>query len=207
MEGGIFKRHWWGFWQPNGIKLEPVRVKMADGSLYECRLIELPEAFDEVIQSWDMAFKDTQASAFVVGQVWARLMANRFLLDQRRERLNLPATIRAVRELTGHYPQAGAKLVEDKANGPAVIQTLRNEIPGLLAVNPEGDKVARAHAVTWQIEAGNVFLPHPVVAPWVNDLIERFAKFPNVAFKDEVDAGTQALNRWNMAIVDGKIVF
>jgi phage terminase large subunit-like protein len=33
------------------------------------------------------------------------------------------------------------KLIEDKANGPAVIQMLGHEIPGLIPVTPEGGKM------------------------------------------------------------------
>ena len=40
-----------------------------------------------------------------------------------------------------------------------------NEIEGILAVNPEGGKVARAMAVSPLIEAGNVYLPHPLMRP------------------------------------------
>jgi predicted phage terminase large subunit-like protein len=48
------------------------------------------------------------------------------------------------------------------------------------------------------IEAGNVYLPHPQIYPWVTDLIEECAAFPNGAHDDQVDAMTQALLRWNM---------
>jgi phage terminase large subunit-like protein len=53
-------------------------------------------------------------------------------------------------------------------------------------------------AVSPLIEAGNVYLPHPMYAPWVNDFIEECAAFPNGAHDDQVDAMTQALLRWNM---------
>ena len=92
-----------------------------------------------------------------------------------------------------------AKLIEDKANGSAVIQMLSREIQGILPVNPEGGKVARASAVSPLIEAGNIFLPHPLHAPSVNDFIEECAAFPNAAHGDQVDAMTQALLRWNLA--------
>ncbi len=54
------------------------------------------------------------------------------------------------------YParRTHAKLVEDKANGPAVISQLRRRVPGLIAVDPQGDKVARARAVAPDVEAG-----------------------------------------------------
>lgn len=99
-----------------------------------------------------MAFKDLDTSDFVVGQVWAAFGADRFLLDQIRERLNFPETLEAVRELTRMWPNAGARLVEDKANGTIVIATLQHEIAGLIEVQPEGGKEARAHAVSPQIE-------------------------------------------------------
>jgi predicted phage terminase large subunit-like protein len=75
---------------------------------------------------------------------------------------------------------------------------LSNEISGILPVNPAGGKIARAAAVSPLIEAGNVYLPHPLYAPWVNDFIEECAAFPNGAHDDQVDAMTQALVRWNM---------
>ena len=121
--------------------------------------------------------------------------ADRFLLDQRRERMDMPRTLEAIRTMSEQWPRAAAKLVEDRANGPAVIASLQHEISGLIAVNPEGGKIARAAAVSPSIEAGNVYLPHPAIAPWVEDLIEECAAFPYAAHDDQVDALTQALNR------------
>ena len=132
----------------------------------------------------------------MVGQVWGRLGPMFFLGAQVRARLDCPGTVKAVRDLTNKWPGTVAKLIEDKANGSAVIQMLAQEIPGLLPVNPEGGKVARAAAVSPLIEAGNVYLPHPLYAPWVNDFIEECAAFPNGAHDDQVDAMT--LLRWHM---------
>ena len=50
-------------------------------------------------------------------------------------------------------------MVEDKANGPAVIQSLKREISGLVEVNPEGGKISRAAAASPQLESGNWYLP------------------------------------------------
>jgi hypothetical protein len=33
-----------------------------------------------------------------------------------------------------------------------------------LKSNPEGGKLARAHAVSPQVESGNIYLPHPAIA-------------------------------------------
>jgi predicted phage terminase large subunit-like protein len=107
----------------------------------------------------------------------------------------MPATKEAVRLLSAAWPKAGAKLVEDKANGPAVIQELQHDVEGLIEVQPDGGKVARANAVSPSVESGNVYLPHPAIAPWVEALIEETAVFPHGRHDDQVDALTQALNR------------
>ncbi len=197
--GGIFKRHWWRYLQPRGANLPPVVVRMPDGSTTSIPAIEVPHGPVEQIQSWDCAFKDLDTSDYVVGQVWARMGACFFLGDQVRGRMDCPGTVKAVRELTAKWPGTGAILIEDKANGSAVIQMLQYEIAGILPVNPSGGKIARAQAISPLVEAGNVYLPHPDYAPWVNDFIEECAAFPNGAHDDQVDAMTQALLRWHMA--------
>ena len=90
-----------------------------------------------------------------MGQVQARLGSNRFLLDQVRDRMDMPRTVQALRALSAKHPNSGAKLVEDKANGRAVIQTLKQEISGLIEVTPEGGKMSRARAISPDVEAGN----------------------------------------------------
>jgi predicted phage terminase large subunit-like protein len=109
--------------------------------------------------------------------------------------LSMRATRRLAMTEGRRVPPARAKLIEDKANGSAVIQILSNEIPGILPVNSAGGKIARAAPVSPLIEAGNVYLPHPAWAPWVNDFIEECAAFRNGARDDQVDAMTQALLR------------
>src|SRR4051794_10057595 len=196
-EGGILKRHWWRYWKPAGASLPPVSVRMPDGQPASVPAIDLPLRFDEQLQSWDMAFKDLDSSDFVVGQVWAKNHADRFLLDQVRQRFDFPKTLDAVRMSTRKWPLTHRKLVEDKANGTAVIATLKHEIQGLIAVNPEGGKEARASAVSPQIESGNVYLPHPSIAPWIGAFIDECASFPNAAHDDQVDCMSQALLRWS----------
>jgi hypothetical protein len=48
--------------------------------------------------------------------------------DQIRGRMDCPATVKAIRELSARWPGCFAILIEDKANGPAVIQMLSSEI-------------------------------------------------------------------------------
>lgn len=195
--GGIFKRHWWRYWKPKGVTLPPVMVKLEDGGLAEIEAVDLPTKFDEQLQSWDMAFKGTSTSDYVAGQVWGRVGANRYMLDYFKERADINDSIRAVLNFSEKWPEAQAKLIEDKANGPAVISILRGKLSGLIAVDPEGGKESRAHAAAPSVEAGDVYLPHPALYTWVNDFITSCAAFPNAAHDDDVDAFTQAMNRMN----------
>ena len=118
--------------------------------------------------------------------------------------MSFPETLRAIRALCARYPQARTILVEDTANGPAAIETLMHEIPGIIAITPKGGKTERAAACAPRVEAGNVYLPRPT-APngrrvparaWVDDFIEQLAVFPKGAHDDDVDAFTQLLLRW-----------
>lgn len=181
-EGDLLKRAWWRFFHA------PMWREQPDGSM---RVGDV----DDVIMSWDMAFKDTRSSDYVVGQVWARRGADAFLLDQVRDRLDFPATCRAVQTMAARWPQAHAKLVEDKANGTAVIAQLSSIVGGLIPVGVTESKQARAAAVSPYVESGNVYLPDPKIAPWVAGLIEEAAAFPNGTHDDQIDTLTQALSR------------
>lgn len=151
--------------------------------------------FDQVIQSWDLAFKDTGQSDYVVGQVWGRAGHQAWLLDMVRARLDFTGTIHAIEAMRARWPQAAAVFIEDKANGPAVITSLSSRVPGIIPVEPDGGKYARAVAIQPFTAAGNVLLPDPSILPAVTYLTEEAADFPNGAHDDTVDALTQALNR------------
>ncbi len=199
--GGILKSHHWNYWQPPGAHLPVVRVKMPDATIEERRAVELPEAFDLELQSWDCTFKEVKDADYVVGMAIAVRGANRYIRpDLTRARLDLPGTIAAVRAMTGRYPKTFSKLIEGKANGPAVIQMLRGEVSGLLDIEPEGGKVARANGASPELRSGNWFLPHPLLAPWVGNpenptesgFLAEAVVFPFGPNDDMVDAWTQA---------------
>jgi predicted phage terminase large subunit-like protein len=197
-EGGMFKRPWW-------------RRSAAGFETY------LSLGWDQVIQSWDMRFGESQTkgSSWVVGQVLGFHGADTYVLAQIRGKLSFPETIAAVKAMSAFRPDASAKLVERKANGSAVIATLQRKIPGLIPIDPEGGKDARAAAIAAFVEAGNVWLPDsdfiPCPPAWtddrddevtktqfkptsVTDFIEEFAAFPKATNDDQVDALSQGIN-------------
>lgn len=176
-EGAIIKREWLRFYD------------------------HLPEDVTDWIQVWDLTFKETKKGSFVVGQVWARRGAEFYLVDQYRDRTDFPGSIRAIRSMTERYPQAAVKLVEDAANGPAILATLRDEIPGLIAVPTKGaSKESRFHSVTPFFEAGNVWFPN---LPWTSGLVEEVVSFPGGSNDDQVDGISMALNRYKNSSFSG----
>jgi predicted phage terminase large subunit-like protein len=174
-----------------------------DRSWFTRRWTEIP-AGCRWWQSWDCTFKASGGSDYVVGQVWAQKGVDYYLVDQVRARMTFTATLQAIRDMTAKHKRARLCLVEDKANGTAVMDTLRGEIPGLVAVEPLGGKVARAQATTGLWQAGQVLLP--AGAEWTGEFVEEHASFPLGAHDDQVDAASQALTHGSgKARVSGKL--
>lgn len=161
----------------------------------------LPERFSTVIQSWDLTFKAT-GSSYIVGQVWGAAphsngtvyKSHYYLIDQIREKLSFMDTIKRIYELSERHESAVVKLIEDKANGPAIMSALKDQVPGIVAYSPRGSKEARLAAVSGLIEAGNVFIPEKSIASWSDDFVEEVATFPHGRNDDQVDAMTMAID-------------
>jgi predicted phage terminase large subunit-like protein len=168
-DGVIFKRDWWQFYS------QPLSV-----------------APNQIVQSWDTAFKKGEENDFSVCTTWSVASDGYYLLHLWRERVEFPELKRVVSSLAEQW-KPNAILVEDKASGQSLIQELKlsTALP-LIPVKVDSDKQTRAQAVTPLIEAGKVFLPES--APWRSDYIEEMACFPNGVHDDVVDATTQALN-------------
>lgn len=158
----------------------------------------LPE-MDYIFASWDFTFKETKTSDYVVGQVWGVKGVNKYLLHQVREKAGFTNTVKMMIDILRQYPTLREVVVEEKANGSAVIDTLKEKVAGLVPFNPGDSKVARAAAVSPQIEAGNVWLPDPnhFDVPWFDAYIDEWRYFPYGKNDDQVDATTQALLRAN----------
>lgn len=171
LEGNLFKREWWG------------KYEVSDDSIGN---------MVDWTMSVDATFKDNDDSDFVAIQVWAKNGANIYLVDAVKRHLNLPDTMREILRLRSLYPQCHRTLIEDKANGSAIISMLRNQIHGIVAVNPKGGKYSRAEAIVGAVESGNVYLP--TNRHFTGDFIDECASFPNGAHDDQVDCMTQALN-------------
>jgi predicted phage terminase large subunit-like protein len=162
---------------------------------------ELPPV-ETWLHSWDMTFKDSASSDYVVGFQAACQGADIYLIDRRKGQWAFTETCWQVLELRRRYPETEAILIEDAANGPAIINVLARQVPGIIGVTPEGGKYARAQAASPLVEAGNVWLPNPrphgrllPERAWVDEFLHECCVFPRGAHDDDVDAFTQLVAR------------
>ena len=150
---------------------------------------ELPRPFEATIQSWDLNFKEGEGHDYVVGLVLGRIGAQVYVIDRFKARASFVETLQAIRQMVSKYPTTRTVLVEDAANGPAVINALQKEVFGILAVKPERGKMSRAASVQSLVEAGQVFLPDPRFSDgrlraeyaWVEDFVDQCGVFPRRA--------------------------
>lgn len=148
--------------------------------------------FPMTVMSVDAAFKSGEQNDFVAIEVWSKRGQDYYLRGCVNRHLDFPETLSAIRGVKQLYPELRAILIEDKANGSAIIQTLRHEFSGVIAITPKGGKAARLSAVSPAIESGHVYLPEGAL--WAEELIDQFAAFPAGKHDDMVDSASQALH-------------
>jgi len=193
-EGNLFKRTSMRYWYPADRPAPmPVRVRLGPGREFVCDQKPMHPRLERKWQSWDASVKETETGSYCVGQVWGRVGSETYLLDQYRDRASFLTQVTAVESFAGKYRDARPLLIENKANGPAIVNTLKSRVPGMIEVEPNGDKYTRADAVTIYFDAGNVYLPHPSIAPWIEKYVDELCVFPAGANDDQVDATSQAL--------------
>lgn len=166
-EGEIFKRQWWNYYK------------------------NAPR-FSRIYQSWDTAFKAKQENDYSVCTTWGVADNGYYLIDVWKGRIEFPELKRMVLTLASQFNPMQI-LVEDKASGQSLIQELKRDtrLP-IKPIKVDKDKIARAYAVSPEMEAGNVYLLED--AAWLRDYIDEMSAFPNSAHDDAVDSTTQALS-------------
>lgn len=208
--GGTFKRIWFRFWHTQSNVPEPCLCEECFSAERQLPGHTGPVTWQDYIgpgpcdvlppfgvelQSWDMTFDDTETSDFVAGGVIRTLYSKSYLLDVVNQRLDFVETLAAVKRMSEKHPKTYDKLVESKANGPAVIRMLKNHVPGLTPVEPMGSKEARANASQPVFQSGEFLIPHPALVPWAWSYMKQLEAFPKGAHDDLVDMTTQALVR------------
>lgn len=194
------------------------RPSNAQGNLFKAsywkkydRTRELRNSMEYMQLSIDATFKDTEISDYVAIELWGLKGRNVYLWKLINKRMGFVETVSTIKQLSLDYPDIDEMVIEDKANGSAIIDTLQytDGLPPTLGVTPKGGKVARAQATSPFVAGGNVHLPEDLT-PDENELIEwdgketvvgidRFIEqhrsFPFGKKDDMVDAQTQGLTR------------
>lgn len=167
--GNIFKRDWFREFDPS------------DNIEYGMKVVSV-----------DATFKDANNSDYVTIGIWAKRGRDFFLLDMIKRRMDFVDTLNAIRSVLKQNSDVWYTLIEDKANGSAIISSLQDEFGTIVPIQPDGGKVARANSIQGMVESGHVYLNK--YAAWRDDFIKECCDFPKGRHDDQVDNMTQVLN-------------
>jgi predicted phage terminase large subunit-like protein len=151
-----------------------------------------PDAFDQIVQSWDTASKVSQLSDYSVCTTWGLKGQKMYLLNVFRRKMEFPELKRTVRDLATLW-HATVVLVEDKSSGIPLIQELHADGFASVKAAPanNGEKEMRLRAQTAKIEGH--FALFPERAPWLDAYLLELTTFPNSKHDDQVDSTVHAL--------------
>lgn len=154
-----------------------------------------------VIQSWDLTFGQIEegkatrggsSGSYVAGHVYALIGRKFILVDRFHERATFTESLSAILRFSAKWPQTSRIYVEKKANGAAMLNTLRKRAALIRPVTPDGSKEVRALAAQPTVDEGNVAVLDTV---YTESMFQEFRDFPFGKNDDDVDAFTQAINQ------------
>ena len=188
--GNLFRADWWQLYSRDGIR---------------------PTDFDYLCLSIDATFKKTETSDMVAMELWGLRQNHVWLYKLVNRRMGFVDTLARIKKFLADFPNIDELIIEDKANGSAIIDTLRysDGVPPIVGVNPLGGKYSRAQAVSPFVATLAVHIPNDFTdaenkeIEWDTDekltgtqkFIIQHTKFPFMKHDDMVDADTQALAR------------
>jgi predicted phage terminase large subunit-like protein len=128
-----------------------------------------------------------------------------YLLDRVSGHWEFPVLLPTAKEFWDTCPDAKRMYIEAKATGLSLVQSLRRNGVRAHAWKPKDygypdDKVGRVKEASWLIFSGDVWLPDPEVAPWIDSVVDQCSAFTaddSHAADDDVDAITMATSIWS----------
>lgn len=171
----------------------------------------LPDTLHTLLFVMDTALKTAERNDYSVLSLWGFTGLDVYLFDVLRGKWEVPDLLpEATAFLTRHRPRRPSTLkvrgvlIEDKASGTGLIQSLRRDealrdMP-IIPVQRSADKVSRVNDVLPFIRAGRLFVPES--APWLAVYLGELAAFsPAMTHKhdDQVDVTVDALNEFLQA--------
>ncbi len=173
-------------YQQNPVSLKGSMIKKEWLKYYEA---QFTPKFEKIIQSWDTAIKIKAEHDYTVGITIGLYDNKYYILDVWRGKTEFPNLVSIVKEMAFKW-RPGIVLIEDKASGQSLIQTLSNMLP-IIAVKPKLDKISRFAAQTINFEAGKILIKEN--ASWKLEFEQELLCFPHSSNDDQVDALSQAL--------------
>ena len=167
--------------------------------------------FDYLQLSVDATFKQTETSDKVAIELWGIRDNDAWLVRLVNKRMGFTATVSKIQQILKEWPGIDELVIEDKANGSAIIDILQytEGVPPIVGVNPLGGKFSRAQAVSpfvaarrchirtdWTLQEEQDIEPSGrILRQPHEEFIEQLAHFPYAKNDDMVDACSQALAR------------
>lgn len=159
------------------------------------------EHYLAIIQSWDTAFKTADRNDYSACVTIGITATGYDVLHVWRQRVEYPDLERAAEDqaawVEARYPGVPLTiLIEDKASGQSLLQSLRKRTRRPVIPVPASradEKLQRANEVAPTVEAGRVRVP--AVAHWREPFLTEIAEFPDGTHDDQVDGFTIGLRR------------
>lgn len=147
---------------------------------------------DALYVSVDCTFKGTATADRVAILVGARMNDQMYILEGDSKRLTYSQTKAELRMYAARYPSA-TFIIEDKANGPAIIDELQSDLPAIVAYNPTSSKNARAQVAASRTKQGIVHWPAVKWCVNVAELKDEVVRYGEARYDDVMDAYSQLL--------------
>lgn len=196
------------------------RPSAAKGNLYKeewwqtyHRTLDLRKSLEYLQLSIDATFKNTETSDFVAIELWGLKGKNVYLWKLVNKRMGFRDTVECIRNISQEFPDIDEMVIEDKANGSAIIDVLSIEkgMPPVVAIEPKGGKFARAQATSNFVGTRCVYLPLDFTKEEEQDIewdkqngdtltgrekfIRQHSTFPYGTKDDMVDSQSQGVGR------------
>ena len=138
-EGNLFKESSWKFY------------RRCDMDISKLDYLQL---------SIDATFAKTDTADRVAMTMWGLYNNEIYLWRLINRRMGFVETVDKIKQLCTEYPQIDQLVIENKANGAAIIDTLSiiEGMPPIVGVNPVGGKYARAQAISPYVDAGIIHI-------------------------------------------------
>lgn len=124
---------------------------------------------------------------------------NTFIVEIDNQARGIERAMSKIKVLKRKYPMIGNILIETKANGPAIIQLMSKEIPGIVPIDPFGNKKQRLESAKTFITSHNIHIPSYedpswLMDNWVHEFFTELRDFPMGEHDDMVDAFSMLVN-------------